>query len=93
MNQAVAGTMGRDLGSDRSLKRLIERAKENTAIDANRARVQLAMEQGNRALAQNMAIQKGNNLARGYRFQALGTLVSGAYKASTLMPPSGGTTV
>lgn len=88
MNQAVAGTMGRDLGSDRSLKRLIERAKENTAIDADRARVQLAMEQGNRAFSQNMAIQKGNNLARGYRFQALGTLVSGAYRASTLMPSS-----
>jgi hypothetical protein len=51
------------------------------------------MEQGKLSFQRNMAIQKGNNLARGYRFQALGTLVSGAYKASTLMPPSGGTTV
>lgn len=87
-NEALAGVMGRDLGSDRSLKSLIEKAKRDTQTDANRARVQLAMEQGKLSFQRNMAIQKGKNLARGYRFQALGTLVSGAYKASTLMPPS-----
>ena len=92
-NEALAGVMGRDIGSDRSLKTLIDKAKRDSQTDANRARVQLAMEQGKLSFQRNMAIQKGNNLARGYRFQALGTLVSGAYKASTLMPPSGGTTV
>ena len=84
-NEALAGVMGRDIGSDRSLKTLIEKAKRDSQTDANRARVQLAMEQGKLSFQRNMAIQKGNNLARGYRFQALGTLVSGAYKASTLV--------
>lgn len=88
MNNALAGSMGRDLGSDRSLNRLIQKAKEDTSVNVDRARVQLSMEQAQRSFAQNMAIQKGNNLARGYRYQALGSLMSGAYRASTLMSPS-----
>tara|TARA_A100000172_G_scaffold16143_1_gene8649 strand:+ start:130 stop:606 length:477 start_codon:yes stop_codon:yes gene_type:complete len=91
MNEAFSGTMGRDLGTDRSLKRLMEKAKENTAVDVNRARVQLSMEQAQRSFQQNMALEKGRNIARGYRYQALGSLVSAGYKASTLSTPSSST--
>lgn len=87
-NEALAGTMGRDLGSDRSLKALIEKAKKDVQTDADRARVQFAMEQGKLSFQQNMALEKGKNLARGYRFQAIGTLLSGAYKTSQLTTPS-----
>jgi len=91
INKAFAGTMGRDLGTDRSLKRLMEKAKENTAVDVNRARVQLSMEQAQRSFQQNMALEKGRNVARGYRYQALGSLVSAGFKAKSLMPPSSST--
>ena len=40
-NQSLAGVMGRDEGSDRSLKRLREKAKENNATTVARANVQL----------------------------------------------------
>ena len=85
MNQAVAGTMGRDLGSDRSLKRLIQRAKENTAIDADRARVQELATIGKLSQAQQIAGERGRNRARAFRYQAFGSLIGGAMKAAPLM--------
>ncbi len=84
MNQALSGTIGRDIGSDRSLKAIIDKAKRETSVSVDRARVQLAGEQAQRSFAQRMATMKGNNLARAYRFQAFGTLMRGAYQADRL---------
>ena len=86
MNEALAGTMGRDLGSDRSLKAIINKAKEDTATDVTRANVQSVMEQSKLAFQKNMALEKGRNIARGYRYQAFGTLLQGAYQTKGLLP-------
>ena len=84
MNQALSGTMGRDFGSDRSLKAIINRARRETSVSVDRARVQLAGEQAQRSFAQSMARMKGNNLARAYRYQAFGSVLRGAYQANRL---------
>ena len=84
MNQALAGTMGRDIGSDRSLKAIIDRARKETSVSVDRARLQLAGEQAQRSFAQSMATMKGNNLARAYRYQAFGSVLRGAYQANRI---------
>ena len=86
MNEALAGTMGRDLGSDRSLQAIINKAKEDTATDVTRANVQSVMEQSKLAFQKDMALEKGSNIARGYRYQAFGTLLQGAYQTKGLLP-------
>tara|TARA_Y100001972_G_scaffold121680_1_gene166087 strand:- start:1562 stop:2035 length:474 start_codon:yes stop_codon:yes gene_type:complete len=83
-NEALAGTMGRDLGSDRSLKAIIKKAQRETSVDVARANVQLLGEQAQRTLAQRIATEKGNNMARAYRYQAFGTIIKGAYQADRL---------
>ena len=89
-NESLAGVLGRDIGSDRSLGRIIDKARRETSTEVARANVQLLGEQANRSLAQSMAIMKGNNLARAYRYQAFGTLLKGFSTASDLTsnPPS-----
>ena len=84
MNQALSGTIGRDIGSDRSLKAIIDKAKRETSVSVDRARVQLAGEQAQRSFSQSMATMKGNNLARAYRYQAFGTIIRGAYQVDRL---------
>ena len=84
MNQALSGTIGRDIGSDRSLKAIIDKAKRETSVSVDRARVQLAGEQAQRSFSQRMATMKGNNLARAYRYQAFGTIIRGAYQVDRL---------
>ena len=84
MNQALSGVLGRDLGSDRSLKAIINRARRETSVSVDRARVQLAGEQAQRSFAQSMARMKGNNLARAYRYQAFGSVLRGAYQANRI---------
>ena len=84
MNQALSGTIGRDIGSDRSLKAIIKKAQRETSVDVARANVQLLGEQAQRTLAQRIATEKGNNMARAYRYQAFGTIIKGAYQADRL---------
>lgn len=83
-NRSLAGVLGRDIGSDRSLSRIIDKARKETSTEVARASVQLLGEQANRSLAQSMAIMKGNNLARAYRYQAFGSLLKGFSTASDL---------
>ena len=83
-NESLAGVLGRDIGSDRSLSTIINKARRETSTEVARANVQLLGEQANRSLAQSMAIMKGNNLARAYRYQAFGSLLKGYSTASQL---------
>ena len=63
MNQALSGVLGRDLGSDRSLKAILNKAKRETSVDVARANVQLLGEQAQRSFSQRMAKEKGINMA------------------------------
>ena len=89
-NESLAGVSGRDIGSDRSFKAIQEKANRQMATETDRAFLQSLQEQGKLSLAQTMASERGRNLSRAYRFQAFGTLFSGAMKAQPLMPNTAG---
>ncbi len=87
-NDALSGISGRDMGSDRSYKAIQERAKTQMATETDRKFLQSLNEQARLSLAQTVAMEKGRNLSRAYRYQAFGTLFSGAMKAQPLMAGS-----
>ena len=84
-NQAIAGVSGRDISQDRSLKALQEKAKREMATEVGRARVQELATIGKLSQAQQIAGERGRNRARAFRYQAFGSLISGAMKAAPLM--------
>jgi activator of 2-hydroxyglutaryl-CoA dehydratase len=84
-NAAVAGTTGRDMGSDRSYKALLKNAEQNTKTLAQRSNYQNLAEQSKYSQQALMAVTKANNISRAYRYKAFGTLISGAYKTSTMV--------
>ena len=82
-NVALSGISGRD--QDRSFKRIQESAKTQAATETDRKFLQSLNEQARLSLAQTVATEKGRNLSRAYRYQAFGTLFSGAMKTQPLM--------
>ena len=84
-NDAISGVSGRDIGSDRSLKALREKAKKDMATEVGRARVQELATLGKLSQAQQIADERGRNRAKALRYQAFGTLIGGAMKAQPLM--------
>lgn len=87
-NEALLGVTGR--GQDRSFKRIQEKAKTEAATETDRKYLQSLQQVGKLSLAQTVATEKGRNLARAYRYQAFGTLISGAMKTQPLMAGSTG---
>jgi len=81
-NQSLAGVMGRDEGSDRSLKRLREKARENNATTVARANVQLGADLSKFSQQQQMATLKAKNLSRAYRYKMFSSFASAGYQAS-----------
>ena len=81
-NQSLAGVMGRDEGSDRSLKRLREKAKENNATTVARANVQLGADLSKFSQQQQMATLKARNLSRAYRYKMFSSFATAGYQAS-----------
>ena len=81
-NQSLAGVMGRDEGSDRSLKRLREKAKENNATTVARANVQLGADLSKFSQQQQMATLNARNLSRAYRYKMFSSFASAGYQAS-----------
>ena len=63
-NQAIAGISGRDIGSDRSLKAIQEKAKRDVGTDAGRARLQELVTLGKLSEAQQLAGERGRNRAK-----------------------------
>lgn len=81
-NQSLAGVMGRDEGSDRSLKRLREKARENNATTVARANVQLGADLSKFSQQQRMATLKARNLSRAYRYKMFSSFATAGYQAS-----------
>ena len=73
------------MGSDRSYKALLKNAEQNTKTLAQRSNYQNLAEQSKYSQQALMAVTKANNISRAYRYKAFGTLISGAYKASTMV--------
>lgn len=84
-NQAIAGISGRDIGSDRSLKAIQEKAKRDVGTDVGRARLQELVTLGKLSEAQQLAGERGRNRAKAFRYQAFGSLLSNAMKAKPLI--------
>ncbi len=84
-NAAVAGTTGRDMGSDRSYKALLKNAKQNTKTLAQRSNYQNLAEQSKYSQQALMAVTKANNISKAYRYKAFGTIISGGFRASTMI--------
>ena len=85
-NRALGGISGRAIGVDRSFKAIQEKAKREMATETDRAFVDALQTQAYLSLGKTIAAERGRNLARAYRYQAFGSLFSGAMKAQSLMP-------
>lgn len=90
-NEAAAGAMGRDIGTDRSLKKIQEKASREISIETDRARVAALGVRSKLDQQMTMSRLKASNINRASRYQAFTTLVSGGMQAKGLMPNSGGT--
>jgi len=91
-NESLVGVSGRDMGSDRSFKAIQEKAEREMATETDRKFLQTLEQVGQLSLSQSIASERGRNLSRAYRYQAFGTLFSGAMKAQPLMPKTATTT-
>lgn len=87
-NRALAGVSGRDIGVDRSFKAIQEKAKKEMSVETDRRYLEAVQQQAMLSLGKTIAAERGRNLARAYRYQAFGSLLSGAMKAQPLMPNS-----
>jgi hypothetical protein len=81
---ALAGVSGRDTGSDRSFKRIQEKAKEDTSVTVQRANLQGIMDQSNLAQKQQMVLLQGQNKAKSYRMMGYQSILNTAYGASKI---------
>jgi hypothetical protein len=83
-NAAISGVLGRDMGSDRSLKAILKRADKNNMEAIQRANYQSLAEVSKLAQQREMTKLKASNLSKAYRLKAFGTLVAGAYQTSRI---------
>lgn len=83
-NAAIAGVTGRDIGSDRSYKAILAKAERDNKTLAARSNYQNLAEQSKYSQQAVMAVTKANNISRAYRYKAFGSLIGGAYQASTM---------
>ena len=81
-NAAITGIMGRDLGSDKSLKALRDKARKDNIKTIQRANLQSLSEVSKLSQQAQMAKVKASNLSKAYRLQAMSAIVSGGYKAT-----------
>lgn len=93
-NAALTGVMGRDLGSDRSLKALRNKADKDAKKLVNRSNLQRLADVSRYSQQAQMAVLQANNQSKAFRLQAFSSLITTAYGASrltsgpTTTPPS-----
>ena len=92
-NRALAGVSGRDISTDRSFRAIQEKAKKEMSVETDRRYLEAVQQQAMLSLGKTIAAERGRNLARAYRYQAFGSLLSGAMKAQPLMAGTGTTSV
>lgn len=83
-NAALTGVMGRDSGSDRSLKALRNRAEKDAKKLVNRSNLQRLSDVSRYSQETQMAVLRANNQSKAFRLQAFSSLISTAYGASRL---------
>jgi hypothetical protein len=81
-NYALAGKSGRDTGSDRSFKRILEKEKEKAYLTASRVNLQNLMDQSKIAQQTQMALIQGQNKSKAYRMMGFQSVLNTAYGVS-----------
>jgi hypothetical protein len=89
-NLSFTGVMGRDSGSDRSLKALEERAKRESSVEIDRARGQFIGEQSQRSMGITLANMRASNARTASFISAGSSLLSAGAKYQTVAPKSVG---
>ena len=82
INTSLAGVMGRDSGSDRSLAKVQKKFKMQAATEDDRARLQFLREQNQRTLGVQLANMRGRNAMRAGRIQMATSLLKAGYQYS-----------
>ena len=88
INDAIAGVMGRDMGSDRSLKAIKNKMKSEANTTENRARLQYLSEQSQRSMGMQIEDMRGKNAMRAARINAVSSLLSAGNQYSKISSPS-----
>jgi hypothetical protein len=88
INDAIAGIMGRDMGSDRSLKAIKNKMKSEADTTENRARLQYLSEQSQRSMGMQIEDMRGKNAMRAARISAVSSLLSAGNQYSKVSSPS-----
>tara|TARA_R100000278_G_scaffold121384_2_gene105189 strand:+ start:763 stop:1206 length:444 start_codon:yes stop_codon:yes gene_type:complete len=81
-NSSLVGVMGRDEGSDRSLKKLREKATKDNATAIARANVQLGADISKMSQQAQLAQLKSKNLQRAYRYKMFSSFANAGYQYS-----------
>tara|TARA_R110000782_G_scaffold62886_4_gene129035 strand:- start:734 stop:1237 length:504 start_codon:yes stop_codon:yes gene_type:complete len=84
INDAIAGVMGRDMGSDRSLKAIKNKMKSEADTTENRARLQYLSEQSQRSMGMQIEDMRGKNAMRAARISAVSSLLSAGNQYSQI---------
>ena len=93
INDAIAGVMGRDMGSDRSLKAIKNKMKSEADTTENRARLQYLSEQSQRSMGMQIEDMRGKNAMRAARISAVSSLLSAGNQYSKISSGSPTTTM
>ena len=88
-NDALSGVMGRDSGSDRSLKAIRDKARNELDTEISRARFQFVSEQSQRSMGVQLAEMQGKNAMRAARINAVSSLLSAGNAYSKITPGTG----
>ena len=89
LNKSLAGVMGRDSGSDRSLNAIRESAKLEAVTDDSRARYQYISEQSQRSMGIQIAGMQAKNAKRAGQYKAMSSLLSAGHEYSQITPGTG----
>ena len=84
INTSLAGVMGRDSGSDRSLAKVQKKFKEEARTEDSRARLQFLREQSQRSLGVQLAQLQGKNAMRAGRIQMASSLLTAGHHYSKI---------
>tara|TARA_R110001599_G_scaffold4389_5_gene22806 strand:- start:2753 stop:3211 length:459 start_codon:yes stop_codon:yes gene_type:complete len=89
LNKSLAGVMGRDSGSDRSLNAIRESAKVEAVTDDSRARYQYISEQSQRSMGIQIAGMQAKNAKRAGQYKAMSSLLTAGHEYSQITPGTG----
>ena len=82
INTSLAGVMGRDSGSDRSLAKVQEKFKNEARVEEDRARLEYLKQQNQRTLGIQLANMRGKNAMRAARINTATSLLKAGYQYS-----------